>query len=430
MALSGELSKTISSMSGIQSARVFIDNTMRRGFAGRSVAPSAVVAVVPAGNFEIDKKRVHMLASLVSGAVAGLDITKVRVVDESAGRSYTAADPADAVAADLLEVRRSEERYYESKIYERLSYIPGVLASVFAEQETSLTQTQQTRLDKPVVSKSSTETTSESRGPLSAEPGTRPNVGATLAAAGSAEQMEKEITEEEFLGERGREITTRQNTRGVVTRLTASVGVPRSWLVTTYMELKQAEEPPDEEALLAFEQAEFAKIVDAVKRVIDAKGDEQVTVSSFSDLAGGVTAAGGTGDGARGGLLGGPMQADGGAMVSLVRARGVEIALIGLAAFSLVLMMLTVRKAGDESRFSKRRGGLTEPKELEMPEPPEVPTVGSSPLQGEGEVLTGHELDKEQLHSVQVAEQVNKMVMDNPHMAASLVERWMGNAGQ
>ena len=170
VALSGELSKTISSMSGIQSARVFIDNTMRRGFAGRSVAPSAVVAVVPAGNFQIDKKRVHMLASLVSGAVAGLDITKVRVVDESAGRSYTAADPADAVAADLLEVRRSEERYYESKIYERLSYIPGVLASVFAEQETSLTQTQQTRLDKPVVSKSSTETTSESRGPLAAEP--------------------------------------------------------------------------------------------------------------------------------------------------------------------------------------------------------------------------------------------------------------------
>ena len=173
VALSGELSKTIASMSGITSARVFIDNTMRRGFAGRSVAPSAVVAVVPARNFEMNKKRVHMLASLVSGAVAGLDLTKVRVVDETAGRSYTPADPQDAVAADLLEMRRSEEQHYEGKIYERLSYIPGVLVSVFAEQDTELTQTQQTKLDKPVVSKASSETITELRGPTSAEPGTR-----------------------------------------------------------------------------------------------------------------------------------------------------------------------------------------------------------------------------------------------------------------
>lgn len=426
VALSGELSKTISSMSGITSARVFIDNTMRRGFAGRSVSPSAVVAVVPAGAFEMNKKRVHMLASLVAGAVAGLDISKVRVVDEAAGRSYTPSDPEDALAADLLEMRRSEERHYEGKIYERLRYIPGVLVSVFAEQETSQTHTQQTKLDKPAISKSSTETTTEMRGPTSAEPGVRPNVGAAVAANGMTEQMEKEFTDEEFLGERGREITTRQNTRGVVTRLTASIGVPRSWLVQTYMDLKQATDPPDEQALQVFEQAEFAKIVDAVKRIINAEEDEQVAVSSFADTAGTLLAANGAGGGAAGGMMGPPLQAESGT-IHFVRSRAMELTVIGLAALSLLLMMFMVRKAGDENDFRKRHGQLTDVENVEMPEAPEVPTVGSYPLGSEGEVLTGHELDKDQLHSVQVAEQVNKMVKDNPAMAASLVERWMND---
>jgi flagellar biosynthesis/type III secretory pathway M-ring protein FliF/YscJ len=423
VALSSELSKTISSMSGIESARVFIDNTMRRGFAGRSVSPSAVVAVVPSRDFEMNQKRVHMLASLVAGAVAGLDISKVRVVDEAAGRSYTASDPEDAMAADLLDMRRSEERHYEGKIYERLSYIPGVLVSVFAEQETNQTQTQQTRLEKPSISKSSTETTTETRGPASAEPGVRPNVGAAVAAGGMAEQMEKEITDEEFLGERGREVTTRQNTRGVVTRLTASIGVPRSWLVQTYMELKQTTDQPDEQTLQAFEQAEFTKIVDAVKRIINAEEDEQVAVSSFVDTPGTVLAAYG---GGAGGVPGPPMRAESGT-ISFVRSRAMELAVIGLAAFSLLLMLFMVRKASDESDFRKRHGKLTELEDMDMPEAPEVPTVGSYPLGSEGEVLTGHELDKDQLHSVQVAEQVNKMVKDNPAMAASLVERWMND---
>jgi hypothetical protein len=198
--------------------------------------------------------------------------------------------------------------------------------------------------------------------------------------------------------------------------------------VQAYINLKQTEETPDDEALRTFEQAEFAKIMEAVLRIINAESEEQVAVSSFADTAANLLTAGAGTAGAGAGALGAPAQGEGGS-ISFVRARGTEIAVIGLAGMSLVLMLFMVRKASDENEFKKRHGELTDIEELEMPETPEVPTVGSSPLGGEGEVLTGHELDPDQLHNVQVAEQVNKMVKDNPAMAASLVERWMADPG-
>lgn len=412
VALGGELSRTIASMSGIKSARVYIDNTMRRGFAGRSVAPSAVVSVWPQPGFAIDKKRVNMLASLVSGAVAGLDMTKVKVVDESAGRSYTPSGPDDAMASDLLEMRRSEEEHYERKIQDRLSYIPGVLASVFAEQDTHETQTQKTSLSKPVISKSRSETTTENRGPAAAEPGTRPNVGATLASSGRIETKETESSEDEFMGERGRETTSTRNTRGVVIKLTATIGVPRSWLIQTYKKLNRTEEDPaDEAALQEIEEREFPKIAAAVSQIINAESEQQVAVSSFPDFA--------------------PVQMEAGAaaqtgtapMMARLGTRVPEIALISLAAFSLMAMLLMVRKASDGSKLEKEKAAPMGPG-FELPPPMEVPTVTGG-VGGDSGVLVGHELDSDQLQSAQVAEQVGKMVNDNPSQAADLVKRWM-----
>ncbi len=415
VALSGELSKTIAGMTGIKSARVYIDNTLRRGFAGKSVAPSAVVSVWPENGFSINKKRVNMLASLVSGAVAGLDTTKVKIVDETAGRSYTPSSPDDAVASDLLEMRRSEEEHYEKKIRERLGYIPGVLASVFAEQDTHQTQTQKTALDKPTISKSRSETTIETRGPAAAEPGTRPNVGATLASTGSVENRETETSEEEFLGERGSEITTSINTRGVVTKLTATIGVPRSWLVQTHRELNGAgSDPADEAALQKIEAREFPKIVAAVTRIINAADEDQVAVSSFPDFAHVQVSAAG------------PMEPEAASFMAQVGSRGPEIVLVLLAALSLGAVFLSLRKATTVDR-EKERAALRGPS-FEIPTPPDLPTVATG-IGGEG-VLVGHELDEEQLQSAQVAEQVGKMVNDNPEMAAGLVQRWMNEAAK
>ena len=415
VALSGELSKTIAGMTGIKSARVYIDNTMRRGFAGKSVAPSAVVSVWPESGFSINKKRVNMLASLLSGAVAGLEITKVKIVDESAGRSYTPSSPDDAVASDLLEMRRSEEEHYEKKIRERLVYIPGVLASVFAEQDTNQTQTQKRALDKPTISKSRSESTTDTRGPAAAEPGTRPNVGATLASTGSVENRETETSEEEFLGERGSEVTTTVNTRGVVTKLTATIGVPRSWLVQTHRELNGAGgDPPDETALQQIEAREFPNIIAAVTRIINAADEDQVAVSSFPDFAHIQVSAGGM------------MEPEAGSWMARIGSRGPEIVLVVLAALSLGAVFLSLRKATAVDR-KQGQPALRGPS-FEIPPPTELPTVATS-LGGEG-VLEGHELDEEQLQSVQVAEQVGRMVNDNPEMAAGLVERWMNETAK
>jgi flagellar M-ring protein FliF len=413
VALSGELSRTISSMSGVRSARVFVDNSSRRGFAGRAVPPSATVSVWPQPSFQMSKKRIHMLASLVSGAVAGLEVGNIRVVDERAGRSYTASDPQDAMAADMLELRRSEERHFETKIRDRLSYIPGVLVSVFAELESELTQTQKTRLDKPVISKTRTETTTDTRGPAAGEPGTRPNVGATVASSAAVENSETESVEEEFMGERGREVTTSQNTRGVVRKLTASIGVPRSWLIQIYKELNHTEEEPaDEVALQAVEEGEFSKIEEAVMRVINAEDRSVVAVASFPDLGlsiGGVLPGAEPSEAATAGAVGG-----------VLRAYGPQLGLLVLAACSLLLMLMIVRRA---SRPPEGHGVAETG--FEMFHAGEVPTVGGDAASAGSDPLVGHELNEEEYRRKQVAEQVTQLVDDHPEMAASLVQSWI-----
>ncbi len=405
-ALAGELSKTISNMEGIARAHVFIDNSTRRGFGGRSVPASATVSVWARAGPELSKKRVHMLASLVSGAVAGMDIANVRVIDARGGRSFTASDPEEAIAGDLLEMQRSQEGYFENKVRERLSYIPGVLVSVFAELESNLTHTQKTTLDKPVVSKSMSESMTDQRGPTSAEPGTRPNVGARVAATAMQETSQTERTEEEFLGERGRETVSSQNTRGAVRKLTASIGVPRSWLVRTFQEINGADKQPDEAALQQLEAKEFPKIVEAVSRTINTEDAGMVAVSSFPDVE--WSEPGPRGEAAQAGAT----------MAGFVSENGLQLGLVGLAGMSLLMMWLMVRKA---SRERRRPGSLA----AEFEEPSEMLTVGLEGRAGFPEALLGHELDEESLRRKQVSEQVTQLVDNDPKMAAALVKSWI-----
>jgi len=421
LALSNELASTLSRMAGVRKARVFIDNRQKRVFGGGSVQPSAVVSIWPRADFAFDAKRVHMLASFVSGAVAGLDIGRVRVIDESAGRSHTAHDAETNVAGDLMAVRRAEEGHYMRKITDRLSYIPGVLVQVFAEQETELTQVQNTVLDKPVISRTRTETTSEDRQSLPTGPGVRPNTGVAVTGAAPGEKRESETTEEEFEGERGREVTSRQNTKGVIKRLTASIGIPRSWLVGTYKRVKNQAGDPTEEQLQQFEASEFAKVIQAVGKIIDAKSDDQVAVSSFPDEMLAATGAG-------------PASSEATALAGYVERYAAPAGLVVLALLSLGMMLRVVRKAPEgppvPGHLLVSAGG--HPQEVAAG-PRRVLTETAEPL-GDAlspdALLEGRELDEETARTQHLVSQMSNLIKQNPDRVAELVSRWAHQSGR
>lgn len=417
LALSNELASTLSRMAGVRKARVFIDNRHKRRFGSPSVQPSAVVSIWPGPGFEFDRKRIHMFASFVSGAVAGLDIGRVRVIDESQGRSYTAHDPDANMAGDLLAIRRSEEEHFISKIRDRLSYIPGVLVQVFAEQETEQFELQSTTLDKPVVSKSSSETSDVQRRAASTGPGVAPNTSVALRGGGTDERSVTESTDEEFNGERGREVKQVTGTKGVIKSMTATIGVPRSWLVGTFKRLKGGDGEPSDPDLAQFEQSEFLKITEAVSKIINAADDDtRVAVSSFPDdvLVVMSAATGST---------------EGPTIASYATRYGPQAGLAALALLSLGMMLRVVRKTPTGPTIPRH---LLDANEREMDDDlPHRSRIISETAQPLGDALSidsmleGHELDSHAVRTQQIAKQVADLVDKNPENVSELLRRWI-----
>lgn len=420
VALSNELANTLSHMSGVKKARVFIDNRQQRRFGSPSVQPSAVVSIWPKPNFTFDRKHIHMLAAFVSGAVAGLDINRVRVIDESQGQSYTAHDPDANMAGDLLALRRSEEAHFIRKIQDRLSYIPGVLVQVFAEQETDQTQVQSTTLDKPVISKSKAETSEMVRQSPAGGPGVVPNTSVALQGGGaSGERTLSETSDEEFDGERGREIRSVMSTKGVIKKFTATIGVPRSWLIGTYKRLKNTEEDPSDEALMQFERAEFDKIIQAVTKIINASADDQVAVASFPD------------DMQRA-MQTVAVASEGPDVSGYLERYGAQAGLAMLALISIGLMLRMVRKAPIGPQIPAH---LLEQNEREILDP-DLPlrnriltgenTAPLGDVFGGETMLEGHELDEHAVKTRQLVTQVAELVSKDPERASEMINRWVG----
>jgi len=413
VALANELAKRLRMFSGIKQAWVHIDNRRERHLRGQSVMPSAVVYVQTDPGAGLDKKRVHALASAVSGAVAGLKVQDVRVVDATTGRSYSVPDPSEAIGLDLLEIRRAKERHFAEKILAQLAFIPGVLVNVFAELETESTRTEQTKLDKPVVSKSRTETVSERNTIGGQEPGVRPNTSVSVSAASAGGQVrEQEITEEELLGERSRTHKIAQNTPFAVRRLKASVSVPRSYLVGVFKaRYGQDQEPKDDDpkfrALISEQLVQIERIV---RPLVDAPPEDAqaVQVSWFYDAP--VTEAQAA------------QAAETSDVLGLVRAYGSRAGLGALALLSLVMMLMMARKASTT-------GGIGGGPEGTGPEADWPVFSASSPPVGEAEtsegVLVAQELDEGTVRTHKIIDQIGELVRKNPENAANLIGKWI-----
>ncbi|MCB1783201.1 MAG: flagellar M-ring protein FliF [Alphaproteobacteria bacterium] len=136
-ALEGELSRTISSLDSIRSARVHIVLPERQLFSHESNESTASVFLGVRPGAQIEHQQILSIQSLVASAVPNLKAANVAVIDSNGNLLAKAEDEsADVMSMKTEERRRDYENRLSNKIEEQVSRIVGygkVKAIVTAE---------------------------------------------------------------------------------------------------------------------------------------------------------------------------------------------------------------------------------------------------------------------------------------------------------
>ncbi len=126
-ALEGELSRTIGTISGMDSARVHLVVPKREVFTRDKDKPSASVTIRMSGGKTLERSEVQAITHLVAASVPGLESSRVTVVD-SHGRLLARGDGDEgmnAAADTMLEYRVSYETRTQQNLEDLLEKIIG-----------------------------------------------------------------------------------------------------------------------------------------------------------------------------------------------------------------------------------------------------------------------------------------------------------------
>jgi flagellar M-ring protein FliF len=126
-ALEGELSRTIASLSDVDSARVHLVMPKRELFTREKDAPSASVTIKMRGDHALEHSEVMAVTHLIASAVPGLQASKVTVVD-SHGRLLARGDGdqgLDATASSAAEYRTTYQNHMQQTLEDLLEKVIG-----------------------------------------------------------------------------------------------------------------------------------------------------------------------------------------------------------------------------------------------------------------------------------------------------------------
>ena len=244
-----ELSLIVSNMKGIQAAHVVYDVQDKKGFGEKPII-TASVAITPLGSAQLDDEQVHHVRNFVAGAIAGLSPENVTIADTN-GRTWAGSrDGAAGPATDDPWASRKKyyDRFWEEKIRQALSYIPGVVVTANCDLDPEVMH-QESAIEydsKPITSM--TKETSSIKSTKSAGPAGRPGVAAqgginqTAAAATVAggPETNDETTQTETtnkVGERQKKFARGSH---IVRKVKVAIGVPTSY----YQSIWEQRNPP------------------------------------------------------------------------------------------------------------------------------------------------------------------------------------------
>ncbi len=365
-----------------------------------------------------DNMKVLTLASAtgVAGTVSGLTRGHVSVVIN--GQTMRVPDlDSDPMAGgdDYLSLKKQSEQDAEEKIRQQFP-IPGLTVSVLCDVENRTTTESKDEYDtagtlaKEVESQDKTEETT-SAPPASAEPGAGANTAASIAQAaapsgGNSSTISDSTSKTQIFP--GHTVSNISTPAGKPTIKTATVGVPRGYMIEIYKQQHHASDDPSETELANFSATELANMKTGVKTCLDLPTDDAVWVNMYTEPSQVMATAT-------------PAEATPSVGLSTVTAHAKEIAVGLLAVVSLFMMSSMVRKSTPAPVAPQ----------APVEEAPQILTAGDA-LAGEAAfsntTLDGMELDEEAVRSQQMLDQVTTMVKENPEGAATLVKRWLNRS--
>lgn len=232
-ALQGELSRTISSLKEIAEARVHLTIPKDRLFISDEDEAKASVIVKLREGQDLGREQVKAIASLVAGAVKGLTIKNVQIVDTS-GRLLSefltdAAEPL-MLTATQLEYQRKVEKDLENKVNDILSSTLGdgnAVAKVTADIDFAKRDVKKEEYDpNPVLRSQQTSEINSTNTPDTPQgvPGVQTNLAEpTVTPAGQKSEYSKSDETQNF--EIGKTVTVESKPYGTIKRITVAVVV-------------------------------------------------------------------------------------------------------------------------------------------------------------------------------------------------------------
>lgn len=419
-----ELAKIIATSPAVDSASVIVNPVTKRRLGGVTDVPTASVTVSLASNRDMTHEVVEGFAKLVAGGVAGLKPHNVYITDARTMRSFNLPNPDDTASFDLLSRIKRREEHFRSKILSKLANIPGLQVAVTVELDMSKRVTQNIEHDPPQPKIETLDSSEQSGASQGIEPGVQANLGQALTAAEPGQSVATEKSSIEMFAPQLSRTETIEQMPFATKKITAAVGIPRSFVVGVYKALRPGvtEVPTDDDPdFVAVRDAQVKRVRASVEKIVMASDPHDVEVDVYPDME--WNAEGGEWSRAPGGVALVRRGGDELDTAGIVRTYGPQMGLATLALMSLFLMMRVVRKSSTVADLRGRHvHDAAEPREGEP-----FLTVGPRSV-GKAEVseglLTGKEVDSGTLRYQELAQEVSKMVEDDPAGTADLIRRW------
>lgn len=441
VALKGELERVLKAFAGVRDAKVFLNlSAPARSFSRNAPESTASVTLILASGESVSRNLALAAARLVSGAVRGLPLRNVQIVDGSGRPALDWDDESSDSGSGLLRLARDIERSTARKISSQLGFDSAVLVNVFCELEHKSERTDSVKTeDGAAIQRSEVE--SETRNNRAAgQPGVQPNVGVAVNAGAAADQTTRSTT----LDIRMQPSTTTRSEvapAGQIRRLSAAINLPYSFLARVYA-LNNPDAPaPIEKDIEALFATYKTRVAAHVAKLLVPPEEEQVAVDWYYDALQPPATAPAAGAAETG--------------LDLARRFGPGAGLVGLALISLLLLLRMARRGGASDTLGLELGLPQEAIDAARRAAADLKTVAGEPASAGAagthvprsaaaaggpsagqpagiptglaadSVLEAQEIDEDTIAVSGMIEQITRRVSEDSAAVAGLVETWI-----
>jgi flagellar M-ring protein FliF len=280
-ALESDLSKTISALEGVASARVHIAMPQTNTFADENSRPTASVVLNVGPGISSDKEKISAIIQIVASSVPGLDPKDVSVTDQYGHYLSNSMDKQSQYDAEQLAYQNNLQSYYEKRIESLIAPIVGqnkVNVRVYADIDFSLQETAKEEYDpnqKVIRSEQEESESAGGAGGASGTPGalspTAPSSGSDKSgAAGGGSGKSQSVRNYEL----GKSVSYKKSNFAKLNSLSVAVVVDNQ----THVDAKTGKS-----ITLPVDKDQMSKLTDLVKATIgfdDHRGDRVTVINS------------------------------------------------------------------------------------------------------------------------------------------------------